>query len=802
MAEYDCGTGDFLSDQLLGGTGRYTVDGYHGGTAQWQSVRGEIAIEALRWANSLTVDLVSYWKLEEASGTRYDVVGDADLADIATVGQQDGRIGKAADFVRTNSEVLRDVGNSSLSFGDVDFTFVGWFKVDDLNTNKGLIAKWNAFTSNTKEYLLFYNGGATNRFTFAVSDNSSNATVTSPTVVVADTWYFIQVWHDSVNNKIWIQVDDETPTSTNWSNGVYANDNDFELGHFVDAGNGQQYHDGGIDAVGAWRRILTAAERARLYAYGLGIQHPFRAVDRGAFEETTEQAPPPRREFGGGTAPTGPETDWFDHVWILPTRIDAGLILNEKKVYDITVYNSYRYETRDLEDFVNNAGDGVVITNLPTLPDTIETQSGYDLDLEILPQGPPFIDGTLDFEFDVRDVSITLTGQRTVVFPHEPEAPLVETLIFETDVRRGRTGTEQRAALRHIPRSQYEMRFLVTGDERRQLEANVFDSQDQLFGVPAWHEAAILATAATSGQTTITVDSTAYSSLRDDGLAMLYMSHDNSLTLQIESMTATTITFTTQLTSNFPVGALVLPVRMGLIRSKSIRGRKWRTNLQEVRVTFMTWDNDEDLSSTSAWSSFNSKVLLDDPNLIQETLPESSERKIAIIDNETGTFETYSEWDVSRRAHSKGFFTRGRQDLWEVRQLLHALRGRCVSFYIPTFFDELALASDVSSGDSTVTVENVGYTKFVDSRQPRNVVRLTKLSTGDEVIRTVTDATELDAATERLTVDSTWGKAFTVGDTKIDYIEKVRLDSDRIRIEHLDGIGEAKIVVPVISVLD
>ena len=95
---------------------------------------------------------------------------------------------------------------------------------------------------------------------------------------------------------------------------------------------------------------------------------------------------------------------------------------------------------------------------------SVEEQDGFDLTLEVQAIGPPFITGTLDFAFDVRTVLMPITGQRTIVFPHEPLRPMTETLQFRTDVRKSRNGVEQRAALRHTPRSIWEMRFQVEGD--------------------------------------------------------------------------------------------------------------------------------------------------------------------------------------------------------------------------------------------------------------------------------------------------------------------------------------------------
>lgn len=521
----------------------------------------------------------------------------------------------------------------------------------------------------------------------------------------------------------------------------------------------------------------------------------------GEYAVNANKAAPPRRDFGSRLVPTGPEEDWFDHVFVLPSSINAGIILAPVE-FTVVVYNSYKSQQRTLDTFVNNAGAGVSLTDLPGLPITLEEQDGRTFTLQVLAEGPAFINDTLDFGFDTRTLSVLLTGQRTIVFPHEPEKPLTETLVFATDILRNRDGTEQRMALRHVPRSQWEMDFLVQGKERRRLETNLIDSQARIFGVPAWYEPSILQSAVAVDDTTVTVDSTDYSSLKAGGLAITFRDFDNFEVLTIDSLTSTTITFQSAYTKPFVAGTRILPVRLGLLRARSHRGQRPPINFQGLKLVFTSTDNEDDLSDTSAWNTYNSKVLLDGPNLIDGSLSEAYNRSIFVFDNQSGKFEVFSEWPISRRGSAKTFFTNTRQGLWEVRQLLHALRGRQVSFYLPTFAEDLIPTAGIGSGGTTLTVENVGYTTFIDATQPRNVVRVTKTD-GTTVVREVTSASEIDDDEEQLTVDSPWGIDASVSEIeRIDFVEKVRWDSDEITITHLDALGQARINGAVIAVLD
>lgn len=84
-------------------------------------------LDALRATGStLLNDLVSYWPLNEISGTRYDVVGTNDLTDNNTVGAVlRGPEGTVASFVVANSESL-----SASATHPPELTFAGWVRSD------------------------------------------------------------------------------------------------------------------------------------------------------------------------------------------------------------------------------------------------------------------------------------------------------------------------------------------------------------------------------------------------------------------------------------------------------------------------------------------------------------------------------------------------------------------------------------------------------------------------------------------------------------------------------------------------
>jgi len=519
----------------------------------------------------------------------------------------------------------------------------------------------------------------------------------------------------------------------------------------------------------------------------------------GTHAEASPYAPVGTSNFNGALA-QGPGDDFFEKIILLPRQIDAGLVLSILN-YTVQLYNSYRKTPRGLTAYHSSAGAGVYFTGLPTIPNTVQPQTGWTLTLVITADGPPEIDGELTFSFDIGDIVLYLTGQRTALLPFEPEVPIVERLQWLTDILSHKNGKEQRVSLRLAPRQIFEVEFRLTDYQRRCLESMIFSVQEKALGFPIWHEAAILTADAEIGDSVIYVDSAQYIDLRNGGLLAIYANETLYETLEIQSTTTTSITLASTLLRDFPAGARVLPVRI-VYANQVGRGERYPVGLQSLRLILTALDNTVDLSSTAGFSTFNSKVLLDGPNAMDETLPETFEKELLTWDNETGVFMVASRWPMGRRGHAKRFQSTSRQSLWQVRCLLHALRGQQVSFYIPTFYDDFLVTRDVVAGSGTLTVQNVGYTKYINAVAPRNVIRLMKTD-GTSAIRTITGAAVIDENEEQLTISGTWGLNATVAQVRrVDFIEKVRMDSHEAVFTHQDALGWSTVDFPVKSVLE
>lgn len=494
------------------------------------------------------------------------------------------------------------------------------------------------------------------------------------------------------------------------------------------------------------------------------------------------------------------EENWLNRVHLLPRTVQILGNIVSVQTFDVELYNADRTETITISSITNNFSTGVSIAGVPAVPFTLAPRENVEAVVTIDTIGALNIDDDYTFTQSTGETyTIYLTGSRIVMFPIRPEAPMREHLVFDTKILTAVDGSEQRIANRKIPRSIFEM---TIKDERKMMELLLMDRQSKICATPAWHEPAFVSTAVTALDTTVNVNTTDYANFYVGGYAIVFQDQYVYDALEIASMTSTSLTFTSGVTNAYTENTEVMPLMVAYFNHQVATAKNLnKEQTFNLRLTVDAVDNS--IASAAAFPTYDSKVFLSGPNLVTgNQLSEVMERKVLVLDNITGLLEEFSQWDRSKRRSNKGFKTNDRQELWELRQLLHFLKGQQVSFYIPTFSEDLIPNTKLNNASSTFTMDNIGYTVNARDRAPKDYFRLL-LTNGTEITRTVTNSAEVSIAVEQLTVDSPWPYDIEVADiARIDFLEKVRLNIDDIVITHYNALGQSKTFMPTKEVFD
>jgi PKD repeat protein len=212
----------------------------------------------------LTDDLLSYYKLDEISGTTAeDSHGDNDgTANNARVFTSEiaGKINTAGDFTQGNDWI--DMG--TIQNFRTDFTLTAWFYSGDLSAgSRNIVTKdtnaqrgWVLRTAGDK-LSWEYNGGA--------------AVVTGSTSLSTNTWYMATVTVSGNTHTIYLNAGSEGSNTKAASDDTNA---PFQIGR-RDYSGAEEYFNGRIDEVGIWSRALTTDEITELFNSGSGLVYPF-----------------------------------------------------------------------------------------------------------------------------------------------------------------------------------------------------------------------------------------------------------------------------------------------------------------------------------------------------------------------------------------------------------------------------------------------------------------------------------------------------------------------------------------------
>src|SRR5690606_38146388 len=126
---------------------------------------------------ALTDDLISYWKLDEASGNAVDAHGSNTLTETSgTIDAATGKINGGRDFEAIDTEYFTCADNAGLSAGDVDFTIAGWVNLES-SAFGAIASKHNGTTAAGSEWTLVHQTTPAARFRFSVYSGSSETQV-------------------------------------------------------------------------------------------------------------------------------------------------------------------------------------------------------------------------------------------------------------------------------------------------------------------------------------------------------------------------------------------------------------------------------------------------------------------------------------------------------------------------------------------------------------------------------------------------------------------------------------------------
>lgn len=512
--------------------------------------------------------------------------------------------------------------------------------------------------------------------------------------------------------------------------------------------------------------------------------------------------------------------DWFDRVHILPrTHISLGNIVTQI-ITTFELFSAHRV-TITLTAFTNNIGAGVTIPDLPSLPvdmapftsltdpgsvaqlyngSGLLTGTFLPMEIVIDRDGVPTFDDSLEFFFGTGEVRrLLLSGSRISIVLPIYEKPIDETWEFPEDVIESDDESEQRISVTPNPMQSLRLDYMLDGGDRQRMHSLLHGARAQLLAMPLYHEGVRSTAAASASATSIAVEATTDLDFRVGGYALILDSAAVYDVVQLSAVATNLLTFTdTPLVNSYAVtGRMVVPVRLGVILG-DISSSPLLRKLERFQFSFQVTDNDTGApaGSTSGWSTYLSKVLLDDPNVVERGVVDGQiGQRVHVVDNQTGSISIDSDSARSHRRSQKGFSMRSRSEIARVRNLLRALRGSQVSWRLPTFQEDFTVVASLVQTAVTMDVEHVSYAKFSAVAEPRKHIRIT-FTDGTHLDREIVSAVEVSTAVERLTLGAAWPANRTADEvSRVEFLQLCRFATPRFTFRY-ERRGRATLVAP------
>ncbi len=360
------------------------------------------------------------------------------------------------------------------------------------------------------------------------------------------------------------------------------------------------------------------------------------------------------------------------------------------------------------------------------------------------------------------------------LWPFPVRQPVSEVLEWNTDTLITEAA-EQRIALRTGPRSILTYTHLLDGTGLARAaefaRAGVLDD----WILPLWHLARPATAAMDAADLVVFVD-TSEGIFEAPGQAVIAADGGGAVLVEVSAV------LPDRLELAAPVGVtlvhpIVAPVGIG-IQTRPVEIDRRRQGMGTVTARFTL--QEAMAVPASSYPTHLGLDVLTDPAVLRQPLAESVAQSVEYIDNGFGPIVIEPVLTHVQRRSTITLVDRGKAR-WSRRRWLYVLRGRQHAFWLPTWGRELVLQTSVTSSATSVVVTATADPGVWIGRHV-----MFEVASGP-VFREITDAV-YDALGIRLTIAAP-GKSIPVT-TPVHLLTKVRLDTDRIEIEHFGNRSE------------
>ena len=477
----------------------------------------------------------------------------------------------------------------------------------------------------------------------------------------------------------------------------------------------------------------------------------------------------------------------FDKIIVIPRLKALGFVLSATQ-FPIEVWNTFRNVDQILTAIAINGSGGLTLAD-PFGEPLLYAALGSRIYQATVPVvGPAQINQDVVFTFasGILGTDCQVTGARIVLFSVSPDwaEGMVESISFLTDVMKAYSDNEQRRALRQLPRRAMHYRAsTLNARDAAGMESLVWGWQNQPYGVPWWPDATPLTASISAGATVIPCV-TADRQFAPGGLMCIRTDEFTFEALSILSVGPSSVTVTSPTQFNWTAGpgTLVMPVFLARL-PHAVTIERLSSSIDQLEVEFIGEPQQIAPAPAITLTQYKGFDVLEIMPNWEADLKRTYARSMLTIDPKIGPDEVIDKGGSAIVTQEFPWWLDGHANITTFRAFVLRRFGRMNPFWIPTWDQDLVLASDVGASDGAIVIKSEFYSRFFFPSIARRDLAFLPASGSGNVYRRITAAVDNGNGTETLTLSSSLGVAMPAASTQVSFLTLARLASDDVEIK-------------------
>lgn len=472
--------------------------------------------------------------------------------------------------------------------------------------------------------------------------------------------------------------------------------------------------------------------------------------------------------------------DWYFRIHITPAQFILGTLVGNQQ-RSVTLWNAY-LNTVSLDAFSMENAEGIGVTQPLVPPATVKPLKVLIYQFDITPEGPPVIDATAIWTIDGVQYEVPFIGRRIVVFPFKPDwsNAVEETLEWKTTLETFYTGKEQISEIRSKPRRIVQYNFRLFENDLNIFDNVVFGWTGRLFAAPLWPEKTRTTGDVIAGALVLPL-LTDTRTFEPKSLALIFRDVTDHEIVEVESVTATSVTLARPTAKAWPAGTRVYPMMVAAPEADIPTTRRSDTHADGlVRFTVNPADNFIRLPEVPAPKTYRSHELYTGKTNWVAPLDVQSTARRTLHDSDTGLFNLIRKAPFPLIRRGFRWLAGDREAAERLREFFGRRRGRLKPVWIESGTRDFVLAEPATAVALTFHVIHTDYQTFVDLHGARRDVLVT-MRDGQQFARRIVSYGLHEDGHGALTLDAALGVDATPQNVKrISFLGLYRLESDSV----------------------